>query len=114
VAKWASKDPLVGDLANEIESLYPGHVQAVNEPLFNATGRMVTDADILLKNAVIQVKSGPRAAGILGQLVDSEAATGLPSIGYGPNFPSATIRALSQQGGLVTTDKALLFELIHP
>ena len=104
----------MGDLANEIESLYPGHVRAVNEPLFDATGRMVTDADILLKNAVIQVKSGTRAAGILGQLVDSEAATGLPSIGYGPKFSGATIRTLSQQGGLVTSDKALLLELIRP
>ena len=72
------------------------------------------DVDILLKNAALQVKSGPRAARILSQLAKSEAATGLPSIGYGPTFSSATLRALSQQGGLVTSDKALLLELIRP
>jgi RHS repeat-associated protein len=114
VAKWASKDPLVADLANEIEALYPGHVRGVNVVLRDATGKVVTDADILLDNGVIQVKSGTHASRLSIQLQRSEAATGLPAIGYGPNLPGGTLRALSRQGGLVTGDKTLLLEVVKP
>jgi hypothetical protein len=84
----------------------------VNVPLQSALGN--TDADILLQNAVLQVKSGGSAQGLLLQLQKSEAATGLPSIGFGPNLPAGSLRALSQQGGLVTGDKNLLLQLIKP
>lgn len=111
---FTSKDPLVADLANEIEALYPGHVKGVNVPLYDATGKLITDADIMTANAVIQVKSGNSAQGILRQLQRSEAATGLVPIGYGPKFKPNTLRTLSQQGGLVTNDKQLLLEVIKP
>jgi hypothetical protein len=111
---FSSSDPLVADLANKIEDLYPGHVQGVNIPLYDASGKLVTDADILLQNSVIQVKSGQSAQGLLGQLQRSESATGLPAIGFGPNLPASSIRTLSLQGGMVTGDEALLLELIKP
>jgi RHS repeat-associated protein len=111
---FTSTDPLVANLANRIEALYPGHVIGVNVPLRNAAGNLVTDADILLRNSVIQVKSGGSAQGLLRQLQHSEAATGLPSIGFGPNLPSNSLRTLSQQGGLVTRDEQLLLQFIKP
>lgn len=83
-------------------------------PLRGASGAMLTDADILLENAVIQVKSGRSAQGLLLQLQRSEAARGLASIGFGPNLPGGSLRALSAQGGLVTGDEALLLEVIRP
>jgi len=109
---FTSTDPLVANLANKIESLYPGHVVGVNVPLRNAAGNLVTDADILLQNSVLQVKSGGSAQGLLRQLQRSEAATGLPSIGFGPNLPANSLRTLSQQGGLVTGNENLLLQVI--
>ncbi len=111
---FTSTDPLVANLANKIESLYPGHVVGVNVPLRNAAGNLVTDADILLQNSVLQVKSGGSAQGLLRQLQRSEGATGLPSIGFGPNLPPNSLRTLSQQGGLVTGDENLLLQVIKP
>jgi hypothetical protein len=109
---FTSTDPLVADLANEIEAAYPGHVISVNTPLQSALGS--TDADILLQNSVIQVKSGGSAQGLLLQLQKSEAATGLPSIGFGPNLPAGSLQALTGQGGLVTKDRKFLLQLIKP
>jgi len=100
-----TSDPLVADLANKIEALYPGHVVGVNIPLQSTLG--ATDADILLQNAVIQVKSGGGAQGLLLQLQKSEAATGLPALGFGPNLPGNSLRALSGQGAMVTGDEQL-------
>jgi len=111
---FSSTDPLVASLANKIESLYPGHVVGVNVPLRDAAGNLLTDADILLKNAVIQVKSGGSAQGLLRQLQRSEAATGLPSVGFAPNLPANSLRALSQQGGLVTGNQTLLLQVVQP
>jgi len=111
---FSSTDPLVGDLANKTESMYPGHVQGVNVPLYDAPGKLVGDADILLKNAVIQVKSGPTASGILGQLQVSEQVSGLPALGFGPNFTPVVMRTLTSQGALVTTDKSLLLQVVKP
>ena len=48
------------------------------------------------------------------QLQRSEAATGLPSIGFGPNLPAKSLRTLSRQGGLVTGDENLLLQVIKP
>ena len=72
-------------MANKIEAAYPGHVVGVNVPVRNAAGQLVTDADILLQNAVIQVKSGG-GKGLTSQLIRTEQATGLPTIGYGPTL----------------------------
>lgn len=55
---FSSPDKHVADLANKIEDIYPGHVVGVNVSIRDENGNLVTDADILLKNAVIQVKSG--------------------------------------------------------
>jgi RHS repeat-associated protein len=106
--------PLVGDLANEIEALYPDHVVGVNIGLRDAAGQLLTDVDIWTKNAVIQVKSGKSAQNILKQLQKSEAVTGLPAVGYAPNLPRNSLRTLSEQGALVTNDREVLLEIIKP
>jgi hypothetical protein len=100
-------------LANKIEAAYPGHVVGVNVPVRNAAGQLVTDADILLQNAVIQVKSGG-GKGMTSQLVRTEQATGLPTIGYGPTLKPSVVNGINKGGGLVTTDEALLIEVVKP
>ena len=56
--QFFSQDALVGDLANEIESRYSGHVVTVNKEVTTPDGNVVTEFDIETQNAVIQVKSG--------------------------------------------------------
>ena len=56
--QFFSQEPLVGTLANDIESRYPGHVVAVNKEVTTPDGNVVTEFDIETQNAVIQVKSG--------------------------------------------------------
>jgi hypothetical protein len=110
---FTSADPLVGDLANAIERAYPGHVVGVNLPVTDAAGNLVTDVDILLKNAAIQVKSGS-GAGLTRQVLATEAATGLPTIGYGPQLGGAVFNGIQAAGGLVTRDSQLLIDLVAP
>jgi hypothetical protein len=110
---FTSSDPLVADLANKIEAAYPGHVVGVNVPIRNAAGQIVTDADILLNNAVIQVKSGG-GKGLTSQVLRTEQASGLPTIGFGPTLKPSVIKSIQRAGGLVTKDEALLIKLVAP
>jgi hypothetical protein len=110
---FTSTDPLVGDLATKIDAAYPGHVVGVNVPITDATGRVVTDADILLRNAIIQVKSGP-GKGLTTQLLNTQAATNLPVIGYGPQLGGSLVRGIQAAGGLVTQDEQLLIDVVAP
>lgn len=110
---FSSPDALVADLANAIESAYPGHVVGVNVPLHNAVGKLVTDADILLRNAVIQVKSG-KGTGLTSQLARTLSATKLPVIGYGPKLGGAVVKGIQKKGGLVTKDERLLIDVVKP
>ncbi len=113
VRTFTSADPLVADVANAIERAYPGHVVGVNVPITNTAGRLVTDGDIVLQNAIIQVKSGS-GAGLTSQLLRTEAATGMPAIGYGPNLGGSVVKGIQATGGLVTRDKALLIQVVAP
>ena len=105
---FKSSDPLVGDLATKIDAAYPGHVVGVNVPIRDAAGRLVTDADILLKNGVVQVKSGG-GKGLTSQLQRTEQATGLPTIGYGPDLKPSILR-----GCAATNCERTLIEVVKP
>ena len=47
-------------------------------PIKRADGTLLTDADILTKNAIIQVKSGG-GKGLGSQIQRTEAGTGIPN-----------------------------------
>jgi hypothetical protein len=110
---FTSADPLVADVANAIERAYPGHVVGVNVPMYNANGQLVTDADILLQNSVIQVKSGS-GKGLTSQLARTQTVTNLPVIGYGPNLGTHVVRGIQRAEGLVTRSIQLLIEVVAP
>ena len=38
----------------------------------------------------------------------------LPTIGYGPNLEFSVMQAIQRSGGMVTTDKNLLIEVVRP
>ncbi|MFY0582866.1 RHS repeat-associated core domain-containing protein [Cystobacter fuscus] len=110
--KFSSTDPHVADLANKIDDLYPGHVLSVNKVVRDADGRIVTDFDIELQNAVIQVKS--KGNGLASQMERTAAVTDKPVIGYGPKLKPSVVREVQRRGGLVTTDEAMLLEVVKP
>jgi hypothetical protein len=111
---FTSSDPLVGELATKIEKAYPGHVLGVNVDVFNRmTGQKLTDIDILLKNAAIQVKSGT-GKGMLDQMRVTEAQTGLPTIGYGPDLRGAVVKSIQHAGGLVTRSAQEVIDVVRP
>ncbi|ATE59821.1 RHS repeat-associated core domain-containing protein [Thauera sinica] len=105
---FTSSDPLVGNLATKIDAAYPGHVVGVNVPIRDAAGRLVTDADILLKNGIVQVKSGG-GKGLTSQLQRTEQATGLPTVGYGPDLKPSILR-----GCVATNCEQTLIEIVKP
>lgn len=82
-------------------------------PIRSSAGKLVTDADIQLQNAIIQVKSGG-GKGLTSQLLRTDQATGVPVIGYGPTLKPSVVRSINQSGGLVTTDRGLLIEVVKP
>jgi len=87
---FASPDPLVGELATSIEKAIPGQVVSINRTVYNAKGKIATDFDIELTNAVLQVKSGA-GKGLTSQLERTAAVTNKEVIGYGPNIRQSII-----------------------
>ncbi len=102
---WTSSDPLVADLANQLEAMYPGHVLGVNVKTWQA-GRAI-EFDIVLRNAVIEVKGGAHPKGLYKQILDRMNAQSLPVVGYGPKLPDGLIRKINNTGGLATVRKGL-------
>ena len=89
----------------------------VNVPLKDASGKLVTDADILLQNAVIQVKSGGGKGLTTQVLVNTPRGTDLPVIGFGrfgPDLKGSVVKGIESNGGLVTRDAELLLEVVRP
>jgi len=111
--QFSSQDPLVGVLANEIESRYPGHVVAVNKEVTTPDGNVVTELDIETQNSVIQVKSGG-GKGLAKQIQRTQTITDKPVIGYGPNLKPSVLRQIQREGNLVTTERHLLLDVIRP
>jgi hypothetical protein len=93
---FASADPHVADAANAIEGAMPGRVVGVNQmvPMANGLSR---EADVNLGDLLVQVKSG-NARGLVGQIQQTEASTGLPTVGYAPSMPAAAWASAAQQG----------------
>ena len=110
---FTSDDPLVADLANKIEARYPGRMVGVNRKIRDTRGRVVTEIDIELQNANIQVKSGS-GKGLTCQVVKTQAISDKPIIAFGPNLGRHVQRSAERQGVLVTTDENLLLEVIQP
>ncbi len=116
VRVFTSTDPLVGDVANAIEARYPGHVIDVNVSVRRPDGSDLTDFDIELPNAIIQVKSG-RGKGAASQAtstIDAPATAGRPVIVYGPELGLHVVRDIEARGGLVTRSLDELLDVIGP
>lgn len=112
---FKSADPLVGDLATKIEATYPGSVADVNVPIRDSTGKLVTDADILMKDGtVIQVKSGG-GKGLTSQLQRTQDAIGSANVfGYGPTIKPSVINSANEAGFKVFTSEAELIRQLKP
>jgi hypothetical protein len=106
---WTSADRYVGETATAIDSKYPGKVKAVNKPVYRADGTPLTDYDIELDTAVIQVKQGS-GKGATRQAENTASSTEKEVIVYLPDQSgrSAVVRGLKDKGFAVFTDEKSL------
>ena len=101
---FTSSDPLVGDLATQIDALAPGRVAGVNRVVRDPmTGARLTDLDIELTDVVIQVKSGKKLAGAVEQVSVSAAETGKRAVLYAPNLKPGAVKQAQREGVEVFT-----------
>ena len=110
-SSFTSPDPLVGDVANAIESKYPGHVEGTNVRLNGA------EVDIETGNAFIEIKSGggKKAGSQVTRLQNPiNNPKGKPVIVYGPNLRGSVIDEVTRRGGLATRDLDVLLEVLRP
>lgn len=107
---FASTDPHVADVANGIESAMPGRVLAVNGkvPMINGLSREI---DVNLGDMLIQVKGG-NARGLVGQIQQTEATTGIRTMGYAPNMPTAAWVSAARDGVPIARNMDELFAMI--
>jgi len=96
---FTSKDPLVGDLATRIDAAAPGRVVDVNRVVRDpVTGATLTDLDIELSDAIIQVKSGAKLGGGVEQVAKSAEITGKDSFLYAPKLRPGAVAEAQRQG----------------
>lgn len=108
---FTSPDPLVGNLATDIDSEYPGMVDDVNKIVKDSSGRIITDFDIETDKAVIQVKSG-KGTGMTKQMLVSKTATTKEVIAYGPKLGKHIVQNLRLLGFKVFTNEKELIDYL--
>ncbi|OPX41833.1 hypothetical protein CLHUN_42990 [Ruminiclostridium hungatei] len=103
---WTSTDKYVGETANAIEAKYPGKVVDVNKKVYRADGTPLTDYDIELNNAIIQVKQGG-GKGATKQAINTASSTSKEVIVYLPdqNPGAAVVKGLQKEGFKVFTNQ---------
>ncbi|MFN8707566.1 MAG: polymorphic toxin-type HINT domain-containing protein [Planctomyces sp.] len=101
-----SNDPHVANIANAIEAAYPGHVVGVNQMVGGS------EVDILLKNAIIEVKGG-NGKGLTKQILD-RLNLGLPVIGHAPNLGPHAAKSINEAGGIASKSLQELIEVVAP
>lgn len=107
-AVFTSTDELVAPAAAAIDRAVPGIVKGTNALFTRSNGQAITDADILLTNGIVQVKSGS-TSGLLGQ-VQKSVSLGLGTVyAYAPRMTSSLEKQIISAGGVpVTTENALV------
>lgn len=109
---FTSKDPLVGPLATNIDSEYPGMVEDVNRIVKDPiSGNPITDFDIETDKAVIQVKSGG-GKGLTTQMKNTSTATTKTVIAYGPKLKQSVIKSVEAEGFKVFTSEKDLIDFL--
>ncbi|WP_342551859.1 WXG100 family type VII secretion target [Paenibacillus sp. FSL R7-0652] len=113
VRTFISTDKYVGETANAIEARYPGKVVDVNKKVYRDDGTPLTDYDIELDNAIIQVKQGG-GKGATRQAINTASSTNKEVIVYLPNqiSNSAVVKGLQKEGFQVFTSEADLINYV--
>ncbi|MGL5149022.1 MAG: hypothetical protein ACRC7N_00410, partial [Clostridium sp.] len=108
---FTSDDPLVGELATNIEANLPGRVVDVNKVIKGADGKIKTDFDIELDNAILQVKEGG-GKGMVSQLERTAKTTNKTVIGYGPDLKGSIVKGANAKGFEVFRSESELIEYL--
>jgi hypothetical protein len=93
---FTSADSHVAGAANAIEAVLPGRVAGVNVNRTMTNG-LSREVDIDLGNIIVQVKGG-QAKGLTGQILETQASTGVRTIGYAPGVTSGAWRSAAERG----------------
>lgn len=113
VRTFISTDKYVAETANAIEARYPGKVVDVNKKVYRADGTPLTDYDIELDNAIIQVKQGG-GKGATRQAINTASSTNKEVIVYLPNqiSNSAVVKGLQKEAFQVFTSETDLINYV--
>ncbi|ULO09514.1 RHS repeat-associated core domain-containing protein [Paenibacillus sp. 19GGS1-52] len=103
---FTSPDKYVGETATAIEAKYPGRVVDVNKNVYRPDGTKLTDYDIELDNAIIQVKSGS-GKGATGQASRTASSSNKEVIIYLPDQSpnAAVVKGAQKEGFKVFTNQ---------
>lgn len=120
-SKDGDPDPLVPEVVNAIDKRYPGHVIDVGRKVYRDDGTVLTDLDVLVRNAIIEVKSG-KGKGLTAQverLLEASRnkipeARDLPVVVFGPDLGKHVTKGATDAGALVVHTLEDLLELIKP
>ena len=96
---FTSTDAYVASAANSIEAVLPGRVVGVNINRVMSNG-LTREIDIDLGNIIVQVKGG-QAKGLTGQILETQASTGVRTIGYAPGVSPGAWRSAAEQGIII-------------
>ncbi|KWX81114.1 hypothetical protein AMQ83_35080 [Paenibacillus riograndensis] len=113
VRTFTSTDKYVGETANAIEARYPGKVVDVNKKVYRQDGTPLTDYDIELDNAIIQVKQGG-GKGATRQAINTATSTSKEVVVYLPDQSpnSAVVKGLQKEGFRVFTNQEELINYV--
>ncbi|OKP99460.1 hypothetical protein A3849_04430 [Paenibacillus sp. P46E] len=113
VRNFTSTDKYVGETANAIEARYPGKVVDVNKKVYRPDGTPLTDYDIELDNAIIQVKQGG-GKGATRQAINTATSTSKEVVVYLPDQSpnSAIVKGLQKEGFRVYTNQEELINYV--
>jgi hypothetical protein len=107
---FSSPDPLVGDLATDIERALTGRISGVNTHVPMSNG-LTREVDIEIGDIVIQVKDG-NARGLQKQIELTRATTGRPTIGYASGMPHGAWLQAAREGVPIARTEDELIQMI--
>jgi hypothetical protein len=113
--KFESPDPLVPELARQIDAGRPGSVMYINRNIIDPATHLdrLTEYDIETDKAVIQVKSTADVEGMGKQLLRSASVSDKQVIGYAPLATPGRLAQLRAQGHQVFTDAPRLVTYLN-
>lgn len=111
---FKSKDPLLKEVYTFLEQALPNKITHVNENIYFPNTKNTHECDIILKNSIVEIKSGKRGNFLYqySKLKEYCAAHNKKAIIFAPNLPKRSLSQQKQNGIQIATNYHELKELI--